>query len=105
MLKAVIDCNVWVSSLLNPGTARKVTDSFEAAFYQVAYSQELLDELTDVLSRPDIAALIPQQNVERILSEFTKKAIFVKLESVPRLAVIPKTIPTCPAPNWRIATL
>ncbi len=54
-IKAVIDTNVWVSSLLNPfGFPAKLRKSFEESVFHAVISEPMLEELADVLNRPKI---------------------------------------------------
>lgn len=54
-VRAVIDTNIWVSSLLNPfGFPAKLRKSFEDGVFLAVISEPMLAELADVLSRPRI---------------------------------------------------
>ena len=54
-VKAVIDTNVWVSSLLNPfGFPAKLRKSFEEGIFHAVISESILEELAEVLNRPRI---------------------------------------------------
>ena len=54
-VRAVIDTNIWVSSLLNPfGFPATVRRSFEKGAFQVVISEPILEELAEVLNRPRI---------------------------------------------------
>jgi len=54
-VRAVIDTNIWVSSLLNPfGFPAKLRKSFEEGTFKVIISAPILEELADVLARPRI---------------------------------------------------
>lgn len=54
-VRAVIDTNIWVSSLLNPfGFPAKLRKSFEDGAFLAIISEPMLAELADVLSRPRI---------------------------------------------------
>jgi putative PIN family toxin of toxin-antitoxin system len=54
-IRAVIDTNIWVSSLLNPfGFPAIVRKSFEDGAFQVVISEPILEELAEVLNRPRI---------------------------------------------------
>jgi len=54
-VRAVIDTNIWVSSLLNPfGFPAIVRKSFEEGAFQVVISEPILEELAEVLNRPRI---------------------------------------------------
>ncbi len=54
-MKAVIDTNIWISSLINPfGFPAKLRKSFEEGMFHVVISEPMLEELSDVLNRPRI---------------------------------------------------
>ena len=54
-VRAVIDTNIWVSSLLNPfGFPAKLRKSFEKGVFNVIISAPMLEELAEVLARPRI---------------------------------------------------
>ena len=52
---ALFDTNIWVSALLNPtGMPARLVEAWVAGYVTVITSLPLLDELSDVLSRPRI---------------------------------------------------
>lgn len=54
-VRAVIDTNIWVSSLLNPfGFPARLRKSFEEGSFHVIISAPMIEELADVLNRPRI---------------------------------------------------
>lgn len=54
-VRAVIDTNIWVSSLLNPfGFPARLRNAFEEGDFSVVISVPMLEELSDVLNRPKI---------------------------------------------------
>jgi putative PIN family toxin of toxin-antitoxin system len=54
-VRAVIDTNIWVSSLLNPfGYPARLRKAFEEGDFSVVISAPMLEELLDVLNRPKI---------------------------------------------------
>jgi putative PIN family toxin of toxin-antitoxin system len=54
---ALLDTNVWVSSLINPaGAPARLVREWLADHFEVVVSPPLLDELSDVLSRPRITS-------------------------------------------------
>ncbi|MBI5640079.1 MAG: putative toxin-antitoxin system toxin component, PIN family [Nitrospirae bacterium] len=54
-IRAVIDTNIWVSSLLNPyGFPARLRKLFEEGIFHVSTSEPLIEELIDVLNRPRI---------------------------------------------------
>lgn len=55
MIRAVIDTNIWVSSLLNPfGFPARLSTAFANGRFEAVLSEQLLVELADVLNRPRI---------------------------------------------------
>lgn len=69
-VKAVIDTNIWVSSLLNPfGFPAKLRKSFEDGSFHVVISESIIEELADVLSRPRIRNKydITENDIEELL--------------------------------------
>lgn len=55
VVKAVIDTNIWVSSLLNPsGFPARLRTYFEDGAFNVIISAPMLEELAEVLNRPKI---------------------------------------------------
>ena len=55
VVKAVIDTNIWVSSLLNPfGFPARLRTSFEDGDFNIVISVSMLEELANVLNRPKI---------------------------------------------------
>lgn len=54
-IRAVIDTNIWVSSLLNPsGYPAKLRKAFEEGIFEVVVSEPILIEIAEVLNRPRI---------------------------------------------------
>ncbi len=52
-VRAVIDTNVWVSALLNPaGRPAMLREAFARGDFQLIVSEQTLEELAEVLSRP-----------------------------------------------------
>ncbi|MEW6214534.1 MAG: putative toxin-antitoxin system toxin component, PIN family [Nitrospirota bacterium] len=54
-IRAVIDTNIWVSSILNPfGFPARLRKLFEEGAFNVLMSSPMIEELADVLNRPRI---------------------------------------------------
>lgn len=54
-VKAVIDTNIWISSLLNPhGFPAKILEGFKGNLFQAVVSEPMLEELVEVINRPRI---------------------------------------------------
>jgi putative PIN family toxin of toxin-antitoxin system len=89
--KVVIDTNVWISALLHPlGNPRKIADLFEEDAFLLFCSQELIDELVDVVHRPRIATRINQDQADRLTDFIKTTATFVKLKNIHSVSPDPK---------------
>ena len=76
-VKAVIDTNIWVSSLLNPfGFPAKLRKAFEKSTFHVLISEPILAELADVLSRSRIKDKygITDADIEELLTLIEERA-------------------------------
>ena len=81
-VKAVIDTNVWVSSLLNPfGFPARLRKSFEDGAFQAVISEPILEEIAEVLSRPRIKDKyrISEHDIKELLILIEEKAEHVLL--------------------------
>ena len=85
-IKAVIDTNVWVSALLNPGMARQIVHCLHTDGFQVVCADELLAELLRVLSRPRITAMVAKEDVGELLAMIQDKSCFVQLQNIPSVS-------------------
>ena len=97
MLKVTVDANIWVSALLNSGPAREVAQDLQSKQAQLVCSQELFDELVDVLSRQKLQARIIKAEAEELLTWIKNAAVFVKIDQSLQSVAIPKTTPILPA--------
>ncbi|MDR4509446.1 MAG: putative toxin-antitoxin system toxin component, PIN family [Candidatus Brocadiaceae bacterium] len=82
-VKAVIDTNIWVSSLLNPfGFPAKLRKPFEEGAFVPVISEPILEELADVLSRPRIKDKygIAANDIKELLVLIEERAEIVFLE-------------------------
>jgi putative PIN family toxin of toxin-antitoxin system len=53
MMRAVIDTNILIRSILNPnGPTGRILELLRAGRFRLLYSEPLLEELADVLCRP-----------------------------------------------------
>lgn len=53
MMRAVIDTNILIRSILNPnGSTGRILEELKAGRFRLLYSEPLLEELTEVLGRP-----------------------------------------------------
>jgi len=81
-VRAVIDTNIWVSSLLNPfGFPAKLRKSFEDGVFLAVISEPMLAELADVLSRPRIKGKygITDADIEELLILIEERSEHVML--------------------------
>lgn len=91
MLKAVIDCNVWVSALLTAGTARKLIGRLKAGGFQLIYSEQIFDELLEVTARPKFAQKLITEDKTELTDLIRQRGIVVELESpIPAVSRDPK---------------
>jgi putative PIN family toxin of toxin-antitoxin system len=84
-VRAVVDNNVWVSSLLNPaGRPALLRKSFEEDAFHLIISEPLIEELADVLSRPWVKDKygITDEDVEELLELIEDKSEHVLLSGV-----------------------
>jgi putative PIN family toxin of toxin-antitoxin system len=69
-VKAVVDTNIWVSSLLNPfGFPARLRRAFEKGLFHIVISLPMVEELIDVFSRPRIRDKydITEEDIEELL--------------------------------------
>jgi putative PIN family toxin of toxin-antitoxin system len=93
VLKAVIDANVWVSALLNPGKAQDIKKCFELGLFELYNSKVLLEELLHVLARPKLASRIKSKQATRLLQVIERKATMVKIQPIAATSRDPKDDP------------
>ena len=76
-VRAVIDTNIWVSSLLNPfGLPARLRKSFEEGLFHAIISAPMMEELADVLNRPRIKSKfeITEEDIVGLLSLLEDRA-------------------------------
>lgn len=89
-IKAVIDTNIWVSALLNPGTARQIVQHLDAEHFQLYSSVELMAELINVLSRPKFLSVVGQEDVDELLGIIQDRTITIDVEQILAISRDPK---------------
>jgi uncharacterized protein len=91
-VRAVVDTNIWVSSLLNPsGAPAQVLTAWRAGRFTVVASAPLIDELEAVLARPRIRRRYRlEPDVLDLPTELRRQAHLVKVEGSVRLCRDPK---------------
>ena len=92
MIRAVLDTNVIVSSLLKPTSVpAQIRKAWRDRSFELCLSKALFLELVDVMDRPKIAKAtrISKEEIDAFLRLLPKGADFY-LESLPRIEVISK---------------
>ena len=81
-LRIVFDCMIFLQAVLNEKSiAFKLFECLEKSSFTLFFSQEILNEIVDVLHRPPLRAKYSQitdEVVEAFLSRVLQKAVFVK---------------------------
>lgn len=80
MLKVVIDANQWISAVITPqGNSAKIIDLFRRQLIGVAISEEILEEINQVLEYPKIQKRHgwDSREISLFLSEVTQFCAFV----------------------------
>ena len=64
-MRAVIDTNIWLRALISPhATPAKVLEAYRAGRFIVVASLPLLEELEDVLCRPEITSALVRERLQ-----------------------------------------
>jgi len=67
ILRAVFDCNIFIQALLNPkGIAGQCLDAVRNKKVELYLSKATLDEIRDVILRPNILTRLPDATTEQI---------------------------------------
>ena len=81
MLKVIVDANVWIAALLNPGKPREIQQKLKENRYQLFFAEPLLTELKEVTSRPQFHQKIQPQKRDRLVKLIKDKATVIQLPS------------------------
>ena len=76
----VLDTNVLVSALLFANSAPRKAFELASSTGKILISQETIDELNDVLSRPKFERYISQPKRERFLLAFVQKSVLIEIQ-------------------------
>jgi putative PIN family toxin of toxin-antitoxin system len=76
-MRAVVDTNVFLSALLHGRGTRPVLASLIARRFRLVTSDTLLDELTDVISRPEWLRALDGSECHELLAIIREAATFV----------------------------
>ena len=91
-MKVVIDTNIWISYLLG-GLLNELDEWILSRKLKVAVSEEMLKELSDVISRPKFRSLFADERVKELFALLDNYAVVVSpRQRVDIYAEIPKTI-------------
>jgi putative PIN family toxin of toxin-antitoxin system len=86
MLKIVVDANVFISALLNPGNARQIVERFEREEFQLFYPPRLIRELQKVEKRQHLSSRIKSGRLAELIELIGKRATKVSTEPVRRIS-------------------
>ncbi len=88
-VKAVIDTNIWVSSLINPfGFPARLRKAFEQGAFNTVISAPIVEELIDVLARPRIRNKYD-------ISEDDVKELIILLEEISEDVLVTGDVTVC----------
>jgi len=83
ILRAVFDCNIFIQALLNPkGIAAQCLDAVGNKRVELYLSKATLDEIRDVILRPNIFARLPDATTEQFeafIENLTNISSFIKI--------------------------
>lgn len=85
-MKAVVDTNIFISALFNPGgPPRKVVENWKKGKLILCLSQEILEEYIEVLERFDFTE---ETELKTLLRLFGKRINTVFVSSLPDISVV-----------------
>jgi putative PIN family toxin of toxin-antitoxin system len=80
VLKAIIDANVFISALLNPGKARLVVEHLKTDSFQLIFPAQLLLEIRRVATNPKLG--ISENDTADLLRLISTKGSLVEPEEI-----------------------
>ena len=86
LIKVVLDTNVWISALRNPGTPRKIVEGFKENLFLLYCAEELLAELITVLDRPKFAGKIIKAEADDLVDFIRETATFIEIQHKPTIS-------------------
>ena len=84
-LKVVLDTNLFVSGLLKGKVTSLLIESWVNDAFVLVTSEELIEELAEVVARPRLRAYIPKGDADKLIELIYCKAIVVKPSERPPL--------------------
>ncbi|MCG8504140.1 MAG: putative toxin-antitoxin system toxin component, PIN family [Sphingomonadales bacterium] len=89
-MRVVVDTNIWISYLLRPSGALKMTVTALSSKATILYSTATMDELLGVLERPKFRRYLSRQTGLEFVTRLTADAEYVE---------ITEAIKACPDPD------
>jgi uncharacterized protein len=86
VLKVVIDANVFISALLNPGKPRDVFLALKQDAFRVFYPPQLIKELAKAPSSPKLAGRITVEDVVSLVRLVEHKATMIMVTNPPSIS-------------------
>jgi len=80
LLKVVIDANVWISALLNPGTAREIIGFLKKGQFHLIYSAQMFDELLKVTDRQKFAKKLSAADKADLIDLIKQRGILIAVK-------------------------
>jgi len=81
-IRSVFDCNIYLQAFVSgKGTAAKCRKLVDEGVVELYISREILSEVRDVLTRPELQSKFPHATLEAVnafLEDIREKAIFVR---------------------------
>jgi len=79
-IRIVIDTNLWISFLIT-NNYRTLDESILSGKIIVLFSEELLDEIIEVICRPKFAKYFTNNDISKLLKVFDTYGIFIDVKS------------------------
>ena len=89
-MRVVVDTNVFVAALLQGNTPRKVYDAFLDGDFVPVFSPQLIQEIVQVLARPELRALMQRSEVSRLLALIKRDGFWIRPKQRIRVCRDPK---------------
>lgn len=92
-LKVVIDTNLFIRGLLKGKVTLPLIEAWANGEFILVTSEELIEELAEVVARPRLRAYIPREDADKLIELIYRKAIVVKPSERPPLCRDPDDYP------------
>lgn len=80
-IRVILDTNLWISYLISK-RLKKIDELFEKESIVLIFSQELLEEFIEVVSRPKFTRYFSKQDVEDLLEQFDYFGELIEVVSI-----------------------